>query len=64
MDLRLQGRGRIVVLVAGAILIEGTPEEISRDPEFANSTSGVRMSKPALELENVGGLQRHAGAET
>jgi branched-chain amino acid transport system ATP-binding protein len=32
MDLVFRVARRIVVLVAGAILIEGTPEEISRDP--------------------------------
>lgn len=33
MDLVFRFAGKITVLVAGAILCEGTPEEIARDPE-------------------------------
>ena len=54
MNLVFRFASRIIVMVGGRILVEGTPEEIAADPRVREVYLGERaMAEPLLALEGV-----------
>ena len=62
MDVVFRFAGRITVLVAGAVLTEGTPEEISADERVRSVYLGERREDAAMsDARACAGAPRRVG---
>src|SRR3546814_17325232 len=52
---------RFLVLAHGAVLVEGTPAEVTRDPRVVEAYLGKKWASHAEGCEHAGGLLRRSG---